>query len=119
MKLPLGFCLVIALAAIARAQTSPPFSNSFVNFETAPVNLTDGKWHFVAASVARGSTTGGKGAIRFKPAFEPLWRTVCFTVLKNRLVSGACPRCATPIPGRWDARVEGTTRTHGIPLPVL
>jgi pyruvate formate lyase activating enzyme len=42
-----------------------------------------------------------------------------FRVLKNRLVSGACPRCATPIPGRWDARVEGTTRTHGIPLPVI
>ena len=42
-----------------------------------------------------------------------------FRVLENRLVSGACPRCATPIPGRWDARVEGTTRTHGIPLPVL
>ena len=42
-----------------------------------------------------------------------------FRVIENRLVSGACPRCATPIPGRWDARVEGTTRTHGIPLPVL
>ena len=42
-----------------------------------------------------------------------------FRVLENRLVSGACPRCSTPIPGRWDARVEGTTRTHGIPLPVL
>jgi len=42
-----------------------------------------------------------------------------FRVLKNRLVSGACPRCATPVPGRWDARVEGTTRTHGIPLPVI
>ena len=42
-----------------------------------------------------------------------------FRVLENRLASGACPRCATPIPGRWDARVEGTTRTHGIPLPVI
>jgi pyruvate formate lyase activating enzyme len=42
-----------------------------------------------------------------------------FRVVENRLVSGACPRCATPIPGRWDARVEGTTRTHGVPLPVL
>jgi pyruvate formate lyase activating enzyme len=42
-----------------------------------------------------------------------------FRVLKNRLVSGACPRCSTAIPGRWDARVEGTTRTHGIPLPVV
>lgn len=42
-----------------------------------------------------------------------------FRVLANRLVAGACPRCATKIPGRWDAKVEGTTRTHGIPLPVL
>ena len=42
-----------------------------------------------------------------------------FRVLANRLRGGACPRCAAPIPGRWDARVEGTTRTHGIPLPVL
>jgi pyruvate formate lyase activating enzyme len=42
-----------------------------------------------------------------------------FRIIKNRLVAGACPRCATPIPGRWDAKVEGTTRTHGIPLPVV
>ena len=42
-----------------------------------------------------------------------------FRVLENRLAAGACPRCATPIPGRWDTRVEGTTRTHGIPLPVI
>jgi pyruvate formate lyase activating enzyme len=42
-----------------------------------------------------------------------------FRVLANRLVGGTCPSCATPIPGRWDASVEGTTRTHGIPLPVI
>jgi len=42
-----------------------------------------------------------------------------FQVIKNRLVAGACPRCSAPIPGRWNAEVEGTTRTHGIPLPVL
>jgi pyruvate formate lyase activating enzyme len=42
-----------------------------------------------------------------------------FRVRKNRLGSGACPTCATPIPGRWDAKVEGTTRTNGIPLPVF
>jgi len=42
-----------------------------------------------------------------------------FRVLKNRLERGACPTCATPIPGRWDSKVEGTTRTHGIPLPVV
>jgi len=42
-----------------------------------------------------------------------------FRVVKNRLEAGACPRCSTPIPGRWDARVEGTTRTNGIPLPVF
>jgi pyruvate formate lyase activating enzyme len=42
-----------------------------------------------------------------------------FRVLANRLVEGACPSCATPIPGRWDASVEGSTRTHGIPLPVI
>ncbi|HTR04767.1 MAG TPA: AmmeMemoRadiSam system radical SAM enzyme [Thermoanaerobaculia bacterium] len=42
-----------------------------------------------------------------------------FRVLANRLDGGACPRCATKIPGRWDGAVEGTTRTHGIPLPVL
>jgi len=41
-----------------------------------------------------------------------------FRIVRNRLRGGACPDCATPIPGRWDARVEGTTRTHGIPLPV-
>jgi pyruvate formate lyase activating enzyme len=42
-----------------------------------------------------------------------------FRVVANRLAAGACPACATSIPGRWDASVEGTTRTHGIPLPVL
>jgi len=42
-----------------------------------------------------------------------------FRIIRNRLVAGACPRCAAPIPGRWDAKVEGTTRTHGIPLPVV
>ena len=41
-----------------------------------------------------------------------------FRIVRNRLRGGACPDCTTPIPGRWDARVEGTTRTHGIPLPV-
>ena len=42
-----------------------------------------------------------------------------FRVLRNRLVDGACPKCRTSIPGRWDRSVEGTTRTHGIPLPVV
>ena len=42
-----------------------------------------------------------------------------FQVLRNRLAGGACPECGTAIPGRWDTRVEGTTRTHGIPLPVV
>jgi pyruvate formate lyase activating enzyme len=42
-----------------------------------------------------------------------------FRVVRNRLRGGACPRCATAIPGRWDESVEGTTRTHGIPLPVV
>jgi pyruvate formate lyase activating enzyme len=42
-----------------------------------------------------------------------------FRVVQNRLAAGACPRCSTPIPGRWNANVEGTTRTHGIPLPVV
>ena len=42
-----------------------------------------------------------------------------FRVLANRLVDGACPKCSTPIPGRWDHRLEGTTQTHGIPLPVI
>jgi pyruvate formate lyase activating enzyme len=42
-----------------------------------------------------------------------------FRVRKNRLKNGTCPQCATPIPGRWDPSVEGTTRTHGIPLPVI
>ncbi len=42
-----------------------------------------------------------------------------FRVLANRLENGACPGCATPIPGRWDSAVEGTTRTNGIPLPVV
>ena len=42
-----------------------------------------------------------------------------FRVVKNGLRSGGCPDCGTPIPGRWDAAVEGTTRTHGIPLPVV
>jgi pyruvate formate lyase activating enzyme len=42
-----------------------------------------------------------------------------FQVRQNRLVDGACFRCRTPIPGRWDPRVEGTTRTNGIPLPVF
>ncbi|HEX5133937.1 MAG TPA: AmmeMemoRadiSam system radical SAM enzyme [Thermoanaerobaculia bacterium] len=42
-----------------------------------------------------------------------------FLVRKNRLAEGACFRCQTPIPGRWDPRMEGTTKTHGIPLPVF
>jgi pyruvate formate lyase activating enzyme len=42
-----------------------------------------------------------------------------FRILRNLLVEGACPRCETPIPGRWDPKVEGTTRTNGIPLPVF
>jgi len=42
-----------------------------------------------------------------------------FRVLENRLLAGRCPECQTPIPGRWDGEVEGTTRTHGIPLPVI
>ena len=42
-----------------------------------------------------------------------------FRVVANRLVGGACPSCRTPIPGRWDESVEGTTRTHGVPLPVI
>jgi pyruvate formate lyase activating enzyme len=42
-----------------------------------------------------------------------------FVVLANRLQDGKCPKCATPIPGRWDGALEGTTRTHGIPLPVF
>jgi pyruvate formate lyase activating enzyme len=44
---------------------------------------------------------------------------VGFRVTGNRLRDGACPDCGTPIPGRWDPSKEGTTRTHGIPLPVL
>jgi pyruvate formate lyase activating enzyme len=42
-----------------------------------------------------------------------------FRVRRNLLKNGACPGCGTAIPGRWDPRVEGTTRTHGIPLPVV
>ena len=42
-----------------------------------------------------------------------------FVVLENRLKDGKCPECATSIPGRWDSAVEGRTRTHGIPLPVV
>lgn len=42
-----------------------------------------------------------------------------FRVIRNRLVGGACPNCDAPVPGRWNPAVEGKTRTHGIPLPVL
>ncbi|MCA1581894.1 MAG: AmmeMemoRadiSam system radical SAM enzyme [Acidobacteria bacterium] len=42
-----------------------------------------------------------------------------FVVLSNRVESGRCPRCGAGIPGRWDSSLEGKTRTHGIPLPVL
>jgi pyruvate formate lyase activating enzyme len=42
-----------------------------------------------------------------------------FEVIANRLIGGSCPDCGTPIPGRWDPKLEGTTRTHGIPLPVV
>jgi pyruvate formate lyase activating enzyme len=42
-----------------------------------------------------------------------------FEVLRNRLAGDACPNCATAIPGRWDSTVQGTTRTHGIPLAVV
>jgi hypothetical protein len=42
-----------------------------------------------------------------------------FRVLSNRLTSGACPDCGAAIPGRWNPKLEGTSRTRGIPLPVL
>jgi pyruvate formate lyase activating enzyme len=42
-----------------------------------------------------------------------------FRVRKNVLKDGACPKCGTAIPGRWDPTREGTSRTRGIPLPVL
>jgi pyruvate formate lyase activating enzyme len=42
-----------------------------------------------------------------------------FRVLKNRLREGACPDCGARIAGRWDARAQGTSRTHGVPLPVV
>ena len=42
-----------------------------------------------------------------------------FRVVANRLRDGSCPKCSRVIPGRWDARVEGTSRTRGIPLPVV
>ncbi len=42
-----------------------------------------------------------------------------FTVLGNTITDGQCPHCAAVIPGRWDGTVQGTTRTRGIPLPVL
>ncbi len=42
-----------------------------------------------------------------------------FRILANRLLAGACPRCRTAIPGRWDAAAEGSSRTRGIPLPLL
>jgi pyruvate formate lyase activating enzyme len=42
-----------------------------------------------------------------------------FRVRRNRLVAGACPDCGIAIPGRWNEKVQGTTKTHGIPLPVI
>jgi pyruvate formate lyase activating enzyme len=42
-----------------------------------------------------------------------------FVVLANTISDGRCPHCAAVIPGRWDAAVEGKTRTRGIPLPVI
>jgi pyruvate formate lyase activating enzyme len=42
-----------------------------------------------------------------------------FRVMRNHLADGACPRCQTPIPGRWNPAVEGSSRTRGVPLPVL
>ena len=50
---------------------------------------------------------------------ETVIERIGFRVRRNRLAQGACPRCRTPIPGRWDPKVEGTTRTNGIPLPVF
>jgi pyruvate formate lyase activating enzyme len=50
---------------------------------------------------------------------ETLIERAGFRVLANRLAGGSCPKCATPIPGRWDRSVEGTSRTRGIPLPVV
>ena len=44
---------------------------------------------------------------------------VGFRVRANRLVGGACPQCQTPIPGRWNPAVEGTSKTQGVPLPVF
>ncbi len=42
-----------------------------------------------------------------------------FVVTTNRLVAGKCPKCSAAIPGRWDGALEGTGRTHGVPLPVV
>jgi len=42
-----------------------------------------------------------------------------FTVLSNAIIEGKCPRCARVIPGRWDAALQGSSRTRGVPLPVI
>ena len=42
-----------------------------------------------------------------------------FRIVENRLRDGRCPQCGGAIPGRWDARVQATTRTRGVPLPVV
>src|SRR4029453_1379860 len=50
---------------------------------------------------------------------ETVIERIGFRVRADRRAGGSGPRCRPPIPGRWDPKVEGTTRTNGIPLPVF
>ena len=90
-----------------------------------------------AGKIVRAAEIGAEEGLRFVyagnvPGRVGEWENTCcpecrgtvierfgFRVLRNRLRAGACPDCGYELPGRWDAKVEGSTRTHGIPLPVL
>ena len=74
------------------------------------------------AFVYAGNVPGGVGRwenTRCPGCAETLIERRGFRVVANRLRGGACPKCSRAIPGRWDSRVEGTSRTRGIPLPVV
>jgi pyruvate formate lyase activating enzyme len=56
--------------------------------------------HFVYAGNLPGMT--GKYENTYCPAcHEPLVERTGFSVRRNRLLNGACPRCKTAIPGVW------------------
>ncbi len=42
-----------------------------------------------------------------------------FLVTENRMTDGACPKCSTPVPGRWEKNPPARTNGAGVPIPLI